>query len=63
MRNEGGMLEKARVRTRWLTGARYIQPGDLERSQAFRDNVKKVSEMDFSRPANGNVQSKGNDVA
>ena len=41
------MLEKAPVRTRWLTGARYIQPGDLERSQAFRDNVKKVSEMDF----------------
>ncbi len=63
MPNDGGMLEKAPVKTRWLTGSRYIQRGDLEKSRAFRSTIKKVSELDFSRPANGKSQPKGNDVA
>lgn len=42
---KGGMLEKAPVKTRWLTGARYIAPGDLERSETVKKTVDAMREL------------------
>lgn len=63
MPNESGLLEKAPVRTRWLTGTRYIQRGDLERSEVVRNIIKQMGELDFSGPRDSKSRSKGNDAA
>ena len=39
------MLEKAPVKTRWLTGARYIAPGDLDRSRTVKETVEAMRKL------------------
>ena len=48
------MVEKAPVKTRWLTGAKYIAPKDLDRSLAVKNIVeaaRKRQSSDTSKQA------------
>ena len=43
------MVEKAPVKTRWLTGARYIAPGDLDRSRTVKKTVDAMRNLQSKR--------------
>ena len=40
------MVEKAPVKTRWLTGAKYIASGDLQRSLTVKNTVDAMRKLE-----------------